>query len=57
MMKFPIYGKIKNVPNHKPDIYCTIICIFEATSAEASETLEVGQLDTAAFPPKLVDVF
>ena len=20
MMKFPIYGKIKNVPNHQPDI-------------------------------------
>jgi len=21
MMKFPIYGKIKNVPNHQPDGY------------------------------------
>ena len=21
VMKFPIYGKIKNVPNHQPDIY------------------------------------
>ena len=20
MMKFPIYGKIKNVPNHQPDV-------------------------------------
>ena len=23
MMKFPIYGKIKNVPNHQPDIEYT----------------------------------
>ena len=24
MMKFPIYGKVKNVPNHQPDINCWI---------------------------------
>ena len=23
MMKFPIYGKLNNVPNHQPDIYGT----------------------------------
>jgi len=24
MMKFPIYGKIKNVPNHQSDMYVYI---------------------------------
>ena len=24
-MKFPIYGKIRNVPNHQPGIYCIIL--------------------------------
>ena len=29
MMKFPIYGKIKNVPNHQSDMYAYIyICIM-----------------------------
>ena len=29
MMKFPIYGKIKNVPNHQSDMYVYIyICIM-----------------------------
>jgi hypothetical protein len=25
MMTFPIYGKIKNVPNHQPNIYIIYI--------------------------------
>ena len=27
---FPVYGKIKNVPNHQPDIYiyCVCMCIY-----------------------------
>ena len=26
MMKFPIYGKIKNVPNHQPDFEHVLPC-------------------------------
>ena len=28
MMTFPIYGKIKNVPNHQPVIYVQLACVY-----------------------------
>ena len=33
MMKFPIYGKIKNVPNHQP-VYIQYICIYKERNLE-----------------------
>ena len=32
MMKFPIYGKIKNVPNHQPGICGMLMMIFAQLS-------------------------
>ena len=36
MMRFPIYGKIKNVPNHQPDINETPVIVSVVFSAQSS---------------------
>ena len=38
---FPIYGKIKNVPNHQPDILC-IICFDQSPRFPISEQSHQG---------------
>ena len=45
---FPIYGKIKNVPNHQPDILLTWILLSQITFACTYHTI----FDTT-FPPEL----
>ena len=34
MMKFPIYGKIKNDPNHQPAIYLVVYWLESATNRD-----------------------
>jgi hypothetical protein len=45
---FPIYGKIKNVPNHQPEYYWyqTLGIIGEISSAENSDIAAVARTFT-----------
>ena len=65
MMTFQIYGKIKNVPNHQPEISCTKFDCFKLVNNQWQSTSSIFRylnhpkfaLLSQVFPLKLSDVF
>ena len=65
MMTFQIYGKIKNVPNHQPEINCTKFDCFKLVNNQWQSTSSIFRylnhpkfaLLSQVFPLKFSDFF